>query len=121
MTILAYLFDENVAAALVAGMRRFDRDVPVSAVGEPDMPPRGTLDPDILLWCEEWDCILVTNNRHTMPVHLRDHPAAGRHVPGIFLLNPAMSYGETIEALQLIAYASEPGEHQDQIKHLSRL
>jgi len=119
--IHSYLFDENVDAALIAGMRRFDPDLPVAAVGEPGNPPRGTLDPNILSWCEEWGCILVTNNRHSMPPHLRDHLAAGRHVPGIFILNPAMSYGETIEVLQLNAYATEPGEHQDQIKHLSKL
>jgi hypothetical protein len=119
--ILAYLFDENVDAALIAGMRRFDPEVPVLAVGEPGNPPRGTLDPDILLWCEEWDCLLVTNNRHSMPIHLRDHLAAGRHIPGILLLNPGMRVGETTEALQLIAYASEPGEYRDQIRHLSKL
>ena len=32
-----------------------------------------------------------------------------------------MGYGETIEVLQLSAYASEPDEYRDQIKHLSKL
>jgi hypothetical protein len=118
---IAYLFDENVDAALVAGLRRFDPGIPVRAVGESAAPPRGTLDPEILLWCEEWAFILVTNNRHSMPIHLRDHLAAGRHMPGVFILNAAMGYGETIEVLQLNAHASEPGEHRDQIKHLSKL
>lgn len=118
---IAYLFDENVDAALIVGLRRFDPEVSVLAVGEVTAPPRGTLDPEILLWCEEWGRILVTNNRHSMPVHLRDHLAAGRHIPGIFLLNAMMSYGETIEVLQLNAHVSEPGEHRDQIKHLNKL
>lgn len=33
---------------------------------------------------------------------MRDHLAAGHHIPGIFTLNPSMSIGETIEELALI-------------------
>jgi len=47
-------------------------------IGMPGVPPSGTLDPEILLWCEGNDFILVTNNRKSMPVHLADHLAAGR-------------------------------------------
>jgi hypothetical protein len=41
-----------------------------------------------------------------MPVHLADHLAQGRHIPGIFQLNPNMSVGETLEELVLAAFAS---------------
>ncbi|MBD2126272.1 hypothetical protein NDI39_26425 [Microcoleus sp. ZQ-A2] len=41
--------------------------------------------------------------------------AQGRHVPGIFILNPNMSVGETIDELILIALASEHDEYQDYI------
>ena len=88
------------------------------AVGEPKVPPRGTLDPEILLWCEEYDFILVTNNRKSMPVHLRDHIAQGRHVPGIFILNSDLSIGRNLEELSVIAKASFAGEYQDQIVYL---
>jgi predicted PolB exonuclease-like 3'-5' exonuclease len=27
----------------------------VWAIGDPNTPPKGTLDPDILLWCERYD------------------------------------------------------------------
>ncbi|MGH9835650.1 MAG: DUF5615 family PIN-like protein [Blastocatellia bacterium] len=62
--------------------------------------------------------IIVTNNRSTMPVHLADHLAEGRHVPGIFILNPQMGFGETIEELILLAMASVEGEFRDQIAFL---
>ena len=62
--------------------------------------------------------MLVTNNRATMPVHLRDHLAAGRHIPGIFILNPGMSKGETIDDLTLIWAASEASEHVDRLSYL---
>jgi hypothetical protein len=53
-----------------------------------------------------------------MPRHLHDHLAAGRHVPGIFILNPNMNMGETIEELTLIWGASEPDEYADQLNYL---
>lgn len=48
------------------------------------------------------------------------HPSAGRHVPDGFVPNAGMTHGETIEVLQLNASATGPGEHRDQIKHLSK-
>lgn len=62
--------------------------------------------------------MLVTNNRTSMPPHLDNHLTQGRHVPGIFILNPNKSIGETIEELILIALASEDDEYQDYITHL---
>jgi hypothetical protein len=47
-------------------------------------PDYGTLDPDILIWCEENEFILVTNNRKSMPVHLQDHLAENRRATGYF-------------------------------------
>jgi hypothetical protein len=87
-------------------------------VGDPGAPPPGTLDPAILLWCEEHDFILVTNNRRSMSSHLADHLAQGRRMPGIFQLNADQSMGETIELLLLAAEASGSDEHQNQIKYL---
>jgi hypothetical protein len=53
-----------------------------------------------------------------MPVHLADHIAEGRHMPGIFILNPNLSIGQNIQELILLAEYSFENEHQDQIVHL---
>ena len=71
-------------------------------VGLPGAPPLGTLDPDILTWCEAKGFILVTNNRRSLAVHLTDHLAQSRHVPGIFVMNSKMSIGDTLEELPMI-------------------
>ena len=118
---LRYLLDENVAFALQLALRGHDPDLTVWAIGEPGAPPRGTLDPDILRWCEEHDFVLVTNNRRTMPEHLIAHLSSGRHVPGILLLTESAGLGETVELLHLAAHASQPDEHRDQIKYLTGL
>jgi hypothetical protein len=115
---LKYLMDENVDPVYAAQLRRQRSDLIVWTVGEPNTPNRGTLDPEILCWCEEQGFILVTNNRRSMPVHLRDHLADGGHIPGIFILNPTLSIGNTIEELILIAEGSLEDEYRNQIIHL---
>ena len=113
MTI-EYLIDENVNPIYAQQLRR-QPDIVVQVVGEPATPPKGTLDPEILIWCETYDSVLVTNNRSSMPVHLADHIAKNRHVPGILILNPDMSVGETLDELILIAEYSFENEYQDRI------
>jgi len=93
----------------------------VWVIGDPAAPKRGTLDPEILLWCQANHFSLVTRNRRSMPVHLRDHLAAGLYVPGIFILNPGMTMGETVDELVLIWEASEPKEYVDLLNYLPML
>ena len=90
----------------------------VYTVGDLGSPSLGTLDPEILLWCEDNNFVLITNNRKSMPVHLKDHLAQGRHMPGIITLNPDMSMGETIEELILIAETALKDEYRDRIGYL---
>ena len=110
--------DENVDPVYKTQLLLRDRDLVVWAVGDEGAPPKGTLDPEILIWCEEYGFVLVTNNRTSMPPHLAEHLALGRHIPGIFILNPNMSIGETMSELILIALASVDDEYQDYISHL---
>lgn len=118
MTALSYLMDEHVDAALAVGGRRRAPDLSVWRIGEPGVPSLGTLDPQILVWCEASNAVLVTNNRASMPGHLTDHLAAGHHVPGIFVLNDDLGLGETIEELLNAAYASLEDGYRDQIRFL---
>jgi len=79
---------------------------------DPDAPPAGTSDPDILLWIEKSSYILVTENRSTIPGHLAEHIAAGRHIPGIFWIRPHASLHSIIEELYLIWAASTADEYK---------
>nr|WP_217651810.1 DUF5615 family PIN-like protein [Hydrococcus rivularis] len=107
--------DENIDPAYFTRLRLNLPDLIVRVIGEPNTPSKGTKDPKILLWCEEYDFILVTNNRRSMPVHLSEHIDRGHHVPGIFILNPNLSVGQNIDELMLIAEGSFDDEYQDQI------
>ena len=110
--------DENVAPVYQTQILQREPELVVWAVGDEGTPPKSTLDPDILIWCEEHGFVLVTNNRTSMPPHLTNHLAQGRHVPGIFIMNANMSIGDTIEELILIAATSKDDEYQDYITHL---
>ena len=114
---LQYLIDENVNSVYLKQLRRRS-EITVRVVGEADAPPLVTLDPEILIWCETLNFVLVTNNRASMPVHLSDHLQQNRHVPGIFLLNPNLSFGNNLLELIVIAQGSFDNEYQDQIIHL---
>jgi hypothetical protein len=119
--MLRFLLDENIEPALASGLRRRDPLLTIWRVGEPGALPLGTLDPDILRWCEQHNCVLVTNNRHSMPGHLHDHVQEGGHVPGILTINANMGLGLVIDLLVLASQIVDPDEFRDQIKHLSSL
>jgi hypothetical protein len=116
--MIAFLLDENVDTAYQQQLRRHDASLTVWAVGDPGAPLKGTLDPEILHWCETHGFMLVTNNRASMPVHLAEHLAQGGHVPGILLFQAAESMGLILDNLLLIAAASLEEEFRDHIVYL---
>ena len=118
MSALKYLLDEHVDPRLQKALRRQAPELVVWCLGDAGAPALQTLDADILNWCEANAFVLVTNNRASMPVHLQDHLAGGQHVPGIFILNPDLTMGETIDELLLIWSASEAEEYADRLSYL---
>jgi len=115
---IRYLIDENLEPLYKTQLLSKQPGLIVYDVGELGAPTKGTLDPDILCWCEENMSLLITNNRKSMPVHLTEHLAQGRHIPGIITLNPEMGIGATIDELVLIAVAANPDDFQDRIAYL---
>ena len=118
MSLVCFLLDEHVPPFIQAQLARMEPNLRVYAINDGNAPVRGTLDPDILIWIETHDCLLVTNNRASMPGHLADHLARGLHIPGIIQLPRHMNVGAILDDLWLIWAAAQPGEFQDQIVHL---
>ena len=118
MSAIQYLLDENVDPLYRTELLRRESGMTVWRVGMPHTPPDQTPDPEILRWCERHGFVLVTNNRKSMPGHLRAHLDEGHHVPGILILNPNMSIGATIEELTLIWAAAYKDEFCDRIEFL---
>jgi len=118
MSAVCLLLDEHVPLLIQEQLERMEPKMQVYAIGDGIAPPKGAPDPDILRWIEAHGCMLVTNNRATMPVHLQAHLAQERHVLGIVQLPRRMNIGAILDDLLLIWGASLPGEFQDQIVYL---
>lgn len=118
MSVIQYLLDENVTPVLRTALHQECPDMVLWYVGEAGVLHKGTLDPEILVWYEQNETILVTNNRASMPVHLQDHLTKGRHIPGVFVLNMKMSIRQTVEELSFIWKLAEPDMYIDQIRFM---
>ncbi len=118
MTRLRFLLDENMPHAVRDQLLLRQPEMQVDAVGDVGAPALGTPDSEILVWLEANDAVLVSRNRRTMPMHLRDHLAAGNHVPGILLIRRRYTWGQIIEDLHLIWDASTSDEYPDRIEYL---
>ncbi len=115
---LKYLIDENVNPLYPTQLQLKRPELVILVIGEPLTPKKGTKDPEVLGWCEEYDFILVTNNRRLMPVYLKNYLQQDRHIPCIFILDPQLNIGENIGELLLVAEISFADEYRDQIIYL---
>lgn len=113
-----FLLDENLSPRLKDALWRYDAAIDVLRVGDAGAPPLGTLDPDILRYVEATRRFLVTDNRRSIPGHLKVHWAAGGHVWGIGWVRPQTTIGRLVEELYLIWSASEAEEWLDRVEWL---
>jgi hypothetical protein len=119
--ILGYLLDEHLPIWWRRELVRHAPGLTVWRVGDAGAPSLESLDPELLQWCERQDCVLLTNNRQSMPSHLAEHLKQGRHVPGIFVVEASINVPYLAQVLLLIAGASLEGEFTDQINYLPHL
>ena len=87
-------------------------------VGDPPDLPLGSIDPEILLWSEREDRILVSFDKTTLAGHLAAHLRAGHHSPGVFMLRRGTRLSQIVDHLALVAYASDAWEWQDRIEFI---
>jgi hypothetical protein len=118
MSQVAFFCDEDVPAPLIACLAKFEPAMTVVAVGQPGMPPKGTLDPELLRFAESMGYTLLSRDKKTMRGHVAAHLAAGHHTWGVFLLKedrPLMAY---VNDLLLIWSLSQAEDWVDQIEYL---
>ncbi len=111
---IRYLLDEHIASAIQRQLQRRAPALDVLFISANGAPPKGTLDPDLLLWAEQHSFILVTEDRKTMPTHYEQHLNSGRTCVGIFWIRPGTSMGQVVEALYLIWHTCEAEEFINQ-------
>lgn len=94
---IRFLLDENLSPLIKQAVLQYDDSIDILRVGDEGAPPLSTPDPDILIYLEATDRVLVTDNRASMPEHIRDHFAAGHEHPGIFWLRDKENIGLNAE------------------------
>jgi hypothetical protein len=123
--VAKFLLDEHLRGPLWTAIQRHNIvgqwPLQVGRVGDFDDLPLGSPDPDILLWAERNDYLLVSRDKSTMFTRLAAHLALGHHSPGVLLLADHASIAEVIDFLTLVAYASEAGEWKDRIQFIPQI
>ena len=118
-----FLLDENVSDIYLDAILRFNRNAPfpieVRHVGDSVELPKGISDPELLLWAERHDYILVSHDKKTLRHHLADHLAKGHHSPGLFLFSLGAPVQDIIELLAVAAQSDDHLEWQDLIQFLT--
>ena len=119
---IPFLLDEQMIHALDGAIGQHNQSgvdaIDAVRVGDPPDLPRGTLDPQILLWAEREGRILVSFDKKTLPTHLADHLQAGHHSPGIFIVLPGATIPGVVAFLAEASHRSERWEWEDHIEYI---
>lgn len=100
--------DENFHGDIVRGLRRQYPELDIVRVQDTPVYMEG--DDRVLEWASQENRILLTHDKRTMPRYVRARIAAGKPVPGVFIVSDQISIGQAISELQLIIAVSEPTE-----------
>ncbi len=114
---LRFVLDEHYLGPLWRAIQHHNAGgvYPIDAtrVGDPPDLPRGTQDPDLLIWAEREGRIILSDDRRTLLSYLTLHLQSGRHSPGVILIRPGFTLGELVAELVLIAHAGDPADYAD--------
>lgn len=112
---IRFLLDENLPRQIKVAVLRGNPAIDILSVGDPEAPPLGTLDPEILNYLEISQRLLITRNRKSMPGHLTSHWTEGKHIWGLFWVRPRTSIGQLVESIYLLWETSEAEEWIDAV------
>lgn len=96
---IKFLLDENLNPRIKRALLHLEPAIDIIRVGESDAPALGTSDADILLYLEQSQRLLVTDNRRTMPIHIAAHHAAHKHHWGVMLTIAQLPISRIAEAM----------------------
>ena len=114
---IEFLVDENMPGAVCRAVVRHNRLgvdlVNAQQVGDMDAPPKGTRDPELLIWTERESRLFISYDKKTLPDHFAAHLATGHHSPGVLIFKPRHTFPFIAEFLALVTHASTPEEWID--------
>ncbi len=108
-----YLLDENLSPRLKMAVLRLNPDIDILRIGDPNTLPLSSLDPDVLIYLERSQRLLITDNRASMPGHLQDHWQSERHIWRLLWVRPNTPMRVLAQELVLIWKTTEAEEWRD--------
>lgn len=120
---LSYVLDEHLRrGALWQAIQRHNGAgiflIDVAQVGDPVDLPLGSTDPDILLWAEKEDRVVVTRDYNTMNRHLAAHLQSGHHCAGLFMIRPKATLRQVVDYLVATAHTADPAAFRDAYNYI---
>lgn len=112
---MSLLVDENFNQHIVDGLMA--RDPGLDLVHVRDVGLAAEADPTILEWAAAQDRILLTHDRQPIPGFAYARVAAGRRMPGVFLVDDDMPVGQAIDEILLAAHCLSGDECEDRIRY----
>jgi predicted nuclease of predicted toxin-antitoxin system len=113
--VIALLVDQNFNEHIVDGLTR--RDAALDLTHVRDVGLAAAPDPTILEWAATQGLVLLTHDRKTIPPFAHARVAAGKPMPGVFLVDDQMPIGKAIDEILLAVYCLAPDECKDIVKH----
>jgi hypothetical protein len=114
--MLLLLSDEDFNGNVVAGVRRHYPEVDLVRVQEVGLS--GHEDSDVLAWAAEHGRIVLTNDKRTLIAIALRRVADGLPMPGVLVLRGRTSVQYAIEAVAMVALASDHDNWDKQIEWL---
>ena len=108
--------DENFNGDIVRGLLL--RLPELTLLRVQDVGLGSAIDPVVLAWAAENDCIILTHDRATLPNYAYERVVAGVAMPGAFVIDDRLPVGRAIEELVLVATCSEASEWVDRVLYL---
>jgi|SRR6516164_7947306 hypothetical protein len=119
---LKFLLDEHLRGPLCQAIQHHNGRgtdiIDATRVGDDKKLPFGSTDKAILLWAEQADRILVSQDKSSLSRHLEEHLNAGHHCVGIFIVRQRATLPTIVSILALVAYESESWEWRDRIEYI---
>lgn len=119
---LRFVLDEHLRGFLWHAVQRHNNRgkyvIDVTRVGDPIDLPLGCADPDILVWAEREQRVLVSLDEATLLTYLRQHLAAGRRSPGVFIVRAHTTLVQIVDFLAAATYASDAVEWVDRASYI---
>ncbi|HEX3314781.1 MAG TPA: DUF5615 family PIN-like protein [Gemmataceae bacterium] len=118
MSSIRFLMDRDIDHDMVRALHAMEPLVDILCVGDPDGPTGNTKDSELLELAQGMDRVLVSRDKKTMPGHLKDRYAAGKHTSGVILIRKPSPIKPLAEDLLLIWSANTAEEWVDRIVYL---